>query len=94
MGDTHMNFLARRIWTKFFTAVFLVTHQTRGAEEPRTFILDTSFDFKGVAMGFSGGYFYWNPPFIGGPKLALMANGQMMVTRTATSPGRSGLLPN
>src|SRR5688500_18654513 len=92
MHDTPMNSFSRRIWTSFFTAILLLPYAPRAAEEPRTFILDTSFEFKSSATMFSRAYFYWNPPFVGGARLALMPNGQLLVTRTAAEPGRSGLM--
>src|SRR5687768_13407422 len=91
MCDTHMNPLLRHLWTGLVFC-FLFGFFARAAEEPRTFILDTSFRIQGPDGEVLRGGRYWNPPFIGGARVALMGNGQMVVTRTPYDLGASGLL--
>src|SRR5688572_7216338 len=92
MCDKHMNPSRRIHRTPLVTVLFFLACSVISAQEAKTFILDTSFEFKSSAAMFSRPYFYWNPPFVGGARLALMKNGQLMVTRTAAEPGRSGLM--
>src|SRR5687768_9642327 len=92
MCDKHMKSSRLVIRTPLLTVLFFYACSAISAQEAKTFILDTSFEFKSSAVMFSREYFYWNPPFVGGARLALMGNGQLMVTRTAAEPGRSGLM--
>ena len=75
-----MNLVLLRLWSALvFISLLSTAPPARAAEAPATFILDTSFRFDAEAVTVGGRF---SPPFIGGPRVALLNNGQMILSQS------------